>query len=119
VARWSQKARSGALLYPALLQVGVVANLALGLVLLAGLSPAGWSGWLELVAGALCCLIAGWIAASYWSMSYWNRCMARQVATWRRIADTFCSWVEDVPVPADAVRQLKAALEEAVPSPRA
>jgi hypothetical protein len=44
--------------------------------------------------------------------------MARQVATWRRIADTFCAWVEEVPVPTEALHQLKSSLEEAVSAGR-
>jgi len=104
--------------YSALLRIGVVANLGLGLVVLVALRRAGWSGWLQLGTGAFCCLIAGWIAAAGWSMSYWNRSMARQVATWRRIADTFCAWVEEVPVPTEALHQLKSSLEEAVATGR-
>ena len=104
----------GGLPYSLLLRIGVTATLGLGLVVLVGLRPAGWSGWLQLGAGAFCCLIAGWIAATGWSMSYWNRSMARQVATWRRIADTFFAWVEEAPVPAEALHRLKSSLEEAV-----
>jgi hypothetical protein len=96
-----------------LLRIGVLATLGLGLVVLIGLRPAGWWGWLQLGTGALCCLIAGWIAAAGWSMSYWHRTMARQVATWRRIADIFFVWVEEVPVPAEALHRLKSSLEEA------
>lgn len=96
-----------------LLRIGVVATLGVGLVVLAGLRPAGW-GWLELGAGASFCLFAGWIAAAGWSTSYWSRSMTRQVATWRRIADTLFAWVEEVPVPAEALDRLKSSLEEAV-----
>jgi hypothetical protein len=100
--------------YPVLLRLGIVATLGLGLVVLVGLRPAGWWGWLQLGTGASCCLIAGWIAAAGWSMSYWNRTMARQVATCRRIADTFFAWVEEAPVPVEALHSLKSSLEEAV-----
>ena len=93
--------------------LGVLANLALGIVVLSDLKPEGWPGWLLVVAGAFCCVIAGWLAAAAWSKSYWNRSMARQVAIWRRIADTLFNWVEDVPVPAESLNRLKTSLEEA------
>jgi hypothetical protein len=101
--------------YGLFLPLGVLANLGLGVLILAGLRPQSWLGWLEVGTGALCCLIAGWLAAAAWSKTYWHRSMARQVATWRRIADTFFAWVEDVPVPAEALHRLKSSLEEAVP----
>jgi hypothetical protein len=99
-----------------LLPIGLVANFGLGLVLLDRLVPPGWSGWLQLGAGASSCLIAGWIASAIWSRSYWNRSMARQVATWRRITDAFFGWVEELPVSTEALNQLKVSLEEAVPT---
>jgi hypothetical protein len=101
--------------YALFLPLGVVANLGLGLFILTGLHPASWPGWLEVGTGALCCVIAGWLAAAAWSKSYWHRSMARQVATWRRIADAFFSWVEEAPVPAEALHSLRSSLEEAVP----
>ena len=104
------------LFYGLFLPVGVLANLALGLVLLTGLRPAAWSDWLMVGTGALCCLIAGWLAAAAWSKFYWYRSMSRQVATWRRIADAFFAWVEEAPVPAEALHNLKSSLEEVVPT---
>jgi hypothetical protein len=101
--------------YVLFLPLGVVANLGLGLFILTGLHPATWPGWLEVGTGALCCVIAGWLAAAAWSKSYWHRSMARQVATWRRIADAFFSWVEEAPVPAESLHSLRSSLEEAVP----
>ena len=101
--------------YGLFLPLGVVANLALGVLLLTGLSPASWAQWLQVATGALCCLIAGWLAAAAWSKFYWYRSMTRQVATWRRIADVFFAWVEEAPVPAEALHNLKSSLEEAVP----
>jgi len=98
------------------LPLAVLANLSLGLLILVGLHPEPWPGWLEVGTGALCCVIAGWLAAAAWSKSYWHRSMARQVATWRRISDTFFTWVEDVPVPAEALHNLRSSLEEAVPA---
>jgi hypothetical protein len=97
------------------LPLGVLVNLALGLVILARLNPATWSDWLQVAVGALCCLIAGWLGASAWSQFYWNRSMVRQVATWRRIADAFFDWLEATPVPAESLRSLQASLEEAAP----
>ncbi len=101
------------LFYKIFLPVGVVANLVLGILVLSDLRPDGWPGWLLVTAGAFCCMIAGWLAAAAWSKSYWNRSMARQVAVWRRIADTLFSWVEDVPVPPESLSRLKTSLEEA------
>ena len=66
-------------------------------------------------AGAFCCVVAGWLAAAAWSKSYWNRSMARQVALWRRIADTIFAWLEDAPLPAESLHTLKSSLEEVVP----
>jgi hypothetical protein len=97
------------------LPLGVLVNLALGLIILTRLNPATWSDWLQVAVGALCCLIAGWLAASAWSQFYWNRSMVRQVATWRRIADAFFEWLETTPVPPESLRSLKASLEEAAP----
>jgi hypothetical protein len=82
------------------------------------IKPDMWSSWLQAGAGAFCCVIAGWLAAAAWSKSYWNRSMARQIAVWRRIADAFFAWIEDVPLPAESVTRLKASLEEALPSPQ-
>ena len=93
--------------------LGVVANLALGIAVLSDLRPDGWAGWLMVAGGAFCCMIAGWLAAAAWSKSYWNRSMARQVAVWRRIADTLFNWVEDAPVPPESLNRLKTSLEEA------
>ena len=105
--------------YGLFVPLGILANLALGVLLLIGLGPASWSDWLQIVIGALCCVIAGWLAASAWSKYFWNRSMAKQVATWRRIADAFFSWIEHIPVPAEALNDLKSSLEEVVPSPKA
>ena len=102
--------------YGLFLPLGVMINLALGLIILMDLNPASWADWLKIATGALCCLIAGWLASAAWSSFYWNRNMARKVATWRRIADAFFAWVEVAPVPAEALDRLKTSLEEAVPS---
>jgi len=104
------------LFYGLFLPLGVVANLALGVVVLTGLNPYTWSDWLLIGTGALCCVIAGWLAAAAWSKFYWHRSMARQVATWRRIADAFFEWLEHAPVPAESLRSLKSSLEDAVPA---
>ena len=105
------------LYYRLFLPLGVLANMALGLVILVNLIKSdGTVGWLEVGTGALCCTIAGWLAAAAWSKSYWNRSMARQVATWRRIADAFFTWLEDLPIPEEMVYRLKASIDEAVPA---
>lgn len=96
--------------YRFILPLGVVANLGLGVVVLIGLRPDGWSGWLEIAAGAFCCLVAGWLAAAAWSKSYWHKSMARQVAVWRQISDAFFGWLEEAPLPPDSLRGLQASL---------
>ena len=105
------------LFYGLFLPLGVLANLGLGVMILAGLRPVGWTDWLEIATGAFCCLVAGWLAAAAWSKSYWNHAMARQVAVWRRIADAFFGWLEEAPLPAEALTRLKRSLDEAVPNP--
>jgi uncharacterized membrane protein len=102
--------------YTVFLPVAVLANLGLGLLILDGLHPGDWSGWLQIGTGAFCCVIAGWLAAAAWSRSYWNHAMAHQVAVWRRIASAFFVWLEEAPLPADALNRLKASLDEALPN---
>ena len=109
--------RIDAFFYVVFLPIAVAANLALGVWILRGLEPQGWIGWLQVATGAFCCLVAGWLAASAWSKSYWGHMMARQVAMWHRIADTFFSWLEDVPLPAESLNRLKTSLDEVVPGP--
>lgn len=104
------------LFYQVFLPLGIVANLVLGVLILTRLRPDGWSGWLLVGTGAFCCLVAGWLSAAAWSKVYWNRSMARQVALWRQIADAFFTWVEDVPLPAESVHRLRAALDRVVPT---
>ena len=112
---WTEP-RAHRIFYSVFLPLGVVANLTLGLVILIGIGVQGWPQWLEVGTGALCCVIAGWLAAAAWSKSYWHRNMARQVALWRRIADTFFAWVEEAPLPAASLHKLKSSLEEVVPA---
>lgn len=109
--------RSQSLFYSVFLPIGAVINLILGLVVLSQLIPSGDFSWLQLGTGAFCCMIAGWLAAAAWSRFYWNRSIARQVAVWRGIADTFFSWLEDVPLPAESLHRLKSSLDEVVPTP--
>ena len=104
------------LFYRVFLPLGMLANLGLGVFILTGLHPNAWTGWLEVGTGAFCCMVAGWLAAAAWSKSYWNKSMVRQVATWRRIADAFFAWLEEAPLPAEALSRLKTSLDEAVPS---
>jgi hypothetical protein len=121
VRRVDRPSRSGAttrhrLFYSVFLPLGVIANIGLGVLILSGLRPDGWSEWLQIGTGAFCCLVGGWLAAAAWSKSYWNNTMARQVAVWRRIADAFFGWLEEAPVPAEALTRLKRSLDEAVPN---
>jgi hypothetical protein len=109
--------RIDTLFYVVFLPVAVAANLVLGVLILRGLEPHGWIGWLQVATGAFCCLVAGWLAASAWSKSYWGNTIARQVAMWHRITDTFFSWLEDVPLPAESLNRLKTSLDEVVPGP--
>jgi hypothetical protein len=103
------------LFYRLFLPLGIVANIGLGVWILAGLNPHMWSDWLQLGTGAFCCMVAGWLAAAAWSKSYWSRTMVRQIAVWRRIADTFFTWLEEAPLPPEALHRLKSSLDEAVP----
>lgn len=102
--------------YALFLPLGVVANVVLAVVVLSGLKPEGF-GWLQLVTGAFCSMIAGWLAAAAWSKYYWNRSMARQVAIWRRISDAFFTWLEEAPLPPDDLHRLKSSLDEVVRTP--
>jgi len=111
--------RRDRLFYRVFLPIGVLANLGLGVFILAQLRPegaSGWTGWLEIGTGAFCCMVAGWLAAAAWSKSYWNNTMTRQVMVWRRIADAFFAWLEEAPLPAEALTRLKRSLDEAVPN---
>jgi hypothetical protein len=117
-ASMSRLARSHRLFYGLFLPAGVVANLVLGLLILTGLRPESWSGWLQVGCGAFCCLVAGWLAAASFSNSYWSRSMARQVAVWRQIADAFFGWLEDAPLPVEDLRRLKTSLDEVVRDPK-
>jgi len=110
------RARWESIFFRVFLPVGVVVNLVLGILILTGLRPMqGWSDWLQVITGAFCCLVAGWLAAAAWSKAYWSRAMKRQVTVWHKIADTFFVWLEDAPLPAEALTQLKTSLDEAVP----
>ena len=97
------------------LPLGVLFNIGFGLLILTGLRPDGWTGWLQLGTGAFCCFVGGCLAAALWSKSYWNKAMARQVAVWRRISDVFFGWLEEAPVPVEAMSRLKSSLEETIP----
>ena len=111
--------RRDRLFYKVFLPLGVLANVGLGVFILSGLRPdnsTGWTGWLEIGTGAFCCMVAGWLAAAAWSKSYWNNTMTRQVMVWRRIADAFFAWLEEAPLPAEALSTLKRSLDEAVPN---
>jgi hypothetical protein len=108
---------SGRFFYRVVVPVAVALNLGLGLVVLSTLQPTGWLGWLEVGTGAFCCVVAGWLAASAWSKSYWGSAMARQINVWRQIADAIFAWLEETPLPADALQPLKRSLDEVVRQP--
>jgi hypothetical protein len=109
---------SGRLFYRVFLPIAVTLNLGLGVIILGELRPDGWLGWLEVTTGAFCCAVAGWLAASAWSKSYWGSAMARQITAWRQIADAIFAWVEEAPLPAEALQRLKGSLDEVVPQPK-
>ena len=112
-----KETRPQRMFFAVFLPLGVVVNVALGLVIIINaLNPQGWAEWLQVVTGAFCCVVGGWLAAAAWSKSYWNRNMARQVAMWRRIADAFFVWLENAPVPAESLHGLKSSLDEVVPN---
>jgi hypothetical protein len=101
--------------YRIFLPIAVTINLILGIVILSELAPYSWKGWLEIAGGAFCCLVAGWLAAAAWSKSYWGNAMTHQVLVWRRIADAFFSWLEEAPLPAEALHRLQKSLDEVAP----
>ena len=102
------------LFYRVLLPAGMVTNLALGLLVLIGLGPTRWTEWLEVFTGAVCCLVAGWLAAAAWSRSYWSHGLARRAETWRSISEAFLGWVEEAQLPPEALAGLKAKLDKAL-----
>jgi hypothetical protein len=104
----------GRFFYRVFLPISVAANLGLGVAVLSNLRPDGWLGWLEVATGAFCCIVAGWLAAAAWSKSYWGSAMARQITAWRLIADAIFAWLEEAPLPAEALQRLKASLDEAM-----
>jgi TRAP-type C4-dicarboxylate transport system permease small subunit len=109
---------AGRFFYRVFLPIAVTVNLGLGVAVLSNLRPEGWLGWLEVVSGGFCCVVAGWLAASAWSKSYWGSAMARQIAAWRQIADAIFAWLEDAPLPAEALQRLKTSLDEVGAHPK-
>ncbi len=103
---------AGRFFYRVFLPIAVAVNLGLGVAVLSNLRPESWLGWLEIASGAFCCTVAGWLAASAWSKSYWGGAMARQITVWRQIADAIFVWLEDAPLPAEALQRLKTSLDE-------
>jgi hypothetical protein len=103
---------TGRIFYRVFLPMAVVVNLGLGVVVLSNLRPEGWLGWLVVATGAFCCIVAGWLAAAAWSKSYWGSAMARQIVAWRQIADAIFAWLEEAPLPAEALLRLKRSLDE-------
>jgi hypothetical protein len=110
------KPSRGRLFYRVVLPISVAINVGLGLAVLIQLQPNGWLEWLEVATGAFCFGVAGWLAAAAWSKSYWGSAMTYQVMAWRQIADAIFAWMEEVPLPVDALHRLKASLDEAMRS---
>src|SRR5947209_20470241 len=108
--------RSGRFFYALFLPLAVAVNLGLGLMILSYLRPFDWLGWVEIATGAFCCVVAGVLGAIAWSRSYWGRAMSRQIAVWRSMADAILRWLEDVPLPAEALQRLKRSLDEVAPT---
>ena len=108
----------GRFFYAVFLPISVAANVGLGLAVLMQLRPVGWLGWLEVASGGFCFTVAGWLAGSAWSKSYWGSAMAYQVMAWRQMADAIFAWIEEAPLPAEALHRLRASLDEAMRSPR-
>jgi hypothetical protein len=100
--------------YRVFLPIAVAVNLGLGIIVLSALNPQDWLRAVVIGTGVLCCFIAGWLASAAWTKSYWGNTMARQIATWRRIADAIFVWVEEAPLPAEALHRLKRSLDEVV-----
>lgn len=98
--------------YWVVIPILALANLGLATLVISNLHPGGWLGWLEAATAGFCCCIAGWLAASLWSKSYWAMIMARHVRTWRLISDTILDWIADLPIPSDSVDKLKRTLED-------
>jgi hypothetical protein len=107
---------SGPSFYRVFLPIGVALNLGLGILILSYLRPDAWLGWLEVATGAFCCLVAGWLASAAWSKSYWGGAMARQIAMWRQMADAIFGWLEEAPLPAEALQRLQRSLDDVVPT---
>jgi hypothetical protein len=100
--------------FKVLLPLFAAANMILGLAVLSELGPHEWLQYLEIGTGAFCCAVAGWLAGSGWSKSYWGESMARQVFAWHRMVDAIFAWVEDLPISAESVNRLRRTLDDAM-----
>jgi hypothetical protein len=105
--------RRDLVLYRIVVPTLALTNLVLAAVVISDIQPGGWRDWLEVGTAGFCCVVAGWLAASIWSKSYWATVIARQVSTWRRMADAILEWIEELPVPSESVDRLKRSLEDA------
>jgi hypothetical protein len=99
--------------YRIVLPLLTLANVLLAAVVATSLRPNGWLDWVAMGTAGFCCAVAGWLAASLWSKSYWAQVIARQVAAWRRMADTMLAWIEELPISNEALDGLRRSLEEA------
>jgi len=107
--------RREVIFYQLVLPVLALVNLVLAVIVVSSLNPSGWMEWLAVATAGFCCTVAGWLAASIWSKSYWARVIARQVTTWRRMADTILGWIEELPVSDEALDRLRRSLDETAP----
>jgi hypothetical protein len=106
------------LFYRVFMPAAVITNLGLGLVVLATLRPYGWLGDVEVVTGAFCCAVAGWLAATAWMKSYWGGAMARQAKAWMVMVDAILGWLEDTPLPTGALNRLQVTIDRAATQAR-
>ncbi|HZV49983.1 MAG TPA: hypothetical protein VFD49_09485 [Candidatus Dormibacteraeota bacterium] len=104
--------RRHAFFYRVALPIFVCANLSLGVLLLTSVQVGGWLRWMSLGSGVLCCVIAGWLSGVAWSSFHWSSAMERQVTRWHGVVDAVFGWIEEAPIPADALRTLKRSLDE-------
>ena len=97
------------------LPLAVAVNLGLGLIVLSNLKPYDWLGWLELATGAFCCIVAGVLAATAWSRSYWGGRWAARLLSGVRWLTPF-RWLEEMQLSPESLQRLKRSLDEVVPS---
>ncbi len=91
-------------------------NLLLGLANLAALAPRQWMGWLDLLVGAFCCCVAGWLAGAATARAVWRAAAQMQARRWRRLLEVLLKWTEVAPISVTEMRRLKAEAEATLES---